>query len=77
MNVQCSLIQGVILYEFELGDNAAEVSKNISYAMGEGTVNHCTVTRSFKEFCLGCKNLDDQVGSGRPKGVDLRLCSKP
>ena len=29
-----------------------------------------TVTRRLKKFRLGCKNLDDQATSGRPKSVD-------
>ena len=28
---------------------------------GEGAVDHSTVAKWFKEFLLGCKNLDDQV----------------
>ena len=39
-----------MLYEFELGHNSMEATKNIFYAEGEGTFNHNTVTRVFKKF---------------------------
>ena len=70
MNVQRNLIRELILYEFELGHKAAEATKNIRCAKGEDAVDHSTVTRWFKKFRSGCKNLDDQARSGRPKTVD-------
>ena len=45
MNVQRNQIQKLILYELELGNNAAEETKNIFCAKGEGAVDHNTVTR--------------------------------
>ena len=35
-------------------------TNNIYYvAKGEGAFNHSTVTRWFKKFSLGCKNIDN------------------
>ena len=39
MNVQCSLIQELMLDKFELGYNATEVTKKIYYAKDEGAVD--------------------------------------
>ena len=41
MNMQCRLIQELMLYEFELGYNTVEANKNL--CKGEGTVDHNTV----------------------------------
>ena len=64
------------LYEFELGHNATEATKNIC-VKSEGTVDHSTVTRWIKKFYLGWMNPNDQVQSGKLKLWILRLCSKP
>ena len=61
-----------MLYKSELGHNTAEVTKNIGCVKGEGTVDHSTVTRWFKKFCLDSKNLDDQSRSSRPKTVNSK-----
>ena len=47
--------------EFDLGHNAMEAIKNTCWVKGESTVDHCTVTRGFKKFHLGCKNLNNQA----------------
>ena len=47
--------------------NAVEATKNICCMKGEGTVDRNTVTRRFKKFCSGCKNLDNQARSSWPK----------
>ena len=70
MNMQCRLIQELMLNEFKLVHNAAEATKNICCVKGEGTVDYNTVTRWFKKFCLGYKNCNDQVRLGRPKTMD-------
>ena len=67
INAQCSLILELMLYDFKLGHNNVEATKNICFAKGEDTVNHSTITRLFKTFHLGCKNLDNQARSGSPK----------
>ena len=50
-----------MIYEFGLGRNAMETTKNIWCAKDEGTVDHSTVTRWFKKFHSGCKNLNNLV----------------
>ena len=57
-------------YEFELGHNTTEATKNICSAKNEDAVNHSIINRWFKKFHLDCKNLDIQARSGRPKTVD-------
>ena len=41
MNMQHSLIRELVLYEFEMGHNAAETSKNICGMKGEGVADPC------------------------------------
>ena len=68
MNVLHSLIQELMLNEFELGHHVAEATKKktICCAKFEGTFDHNTVSRLFMKFRSSCKNLDDngkaQVG---------------
>ena len=71
MNMQFGLIWEFMFYEFKLGHNDTELIKNIWYVKGEGAVD-CTVTRWFKKFFLGCKNLNDQAKSCMPKTVDSK-----
>ena len=59
-----------MLYEFKLGHNITEASKSICCVKGENTVNYITVTRWFKNFCSGCKNLDNEAKLGRPESID-------
>ena len=51
-----------MLSEFELGYNFTKATKNICCAKSEEAVDHSVVTRWFKKFYLGCKNLDIHVG---------------
>ena len=41
-----------MLYELKLGHNAVRTTKNIYCAKGEGIVDHSTVTKWLKKFCL-------------------------
>ena len=71
MNRKCSLIWEVMFYEFKNDHNTArEATKNICCERSKGTIDYSTVTRCFKKFCSGCKNLDNLTKSGRPKTVD-------
>ena len=70
MNVQHNLIQQIMPYDFEMSHNAAEATKNICCTKDERAVDHSIITRWFKKFCLGCKNLNNQAMSGGPKTVD-------
>ena len=56
-----------MLYKFKLDYNALEATKIIFCMKGESTVDHSTVTRSFKKFCSGYKNIDDQAMLGSSK----------
>ena len=79
MNVKCSLIWEPMLYPFQMGPNATESTKNICCAKREGTVDHSTVSRWFKKFHSGCKKLNYQAKSDRPKimpqAIDTNLVS--
>ena len=71
LNLQCSLIWELMLYDFKLPHDVAEATKNICCAKGQG--DHSAVTRRFEKFCSSCKNLDDQAGSGRFKAMDFKV----
>ena len=58
---------GTYALQVEQGHNAMEVTKNICCTKGEDVVDHCTVSRWFKKFYSGCKNLNNQTTSGTPK----------
>ena len=45
VNVQHRIIQEHLLYKFELGYHATEVTKNIYCVKGEGAVHYSTITR--------------------------------
>ena len=66
----CSLIWELMLYKFERSYKAAEATQNICFVKSGGTFDYNKVTRWLKKFSLGCKNLNDQARSGRPKTVD-------
>ena len=57
MNIQCSLIKELMLYEFKMGHNVTEATKNICCVKSEGTFDQNTVNRRFKNFCTGCKKI--------------------
>ena len=63
MNVQPSLIQECMFYKLE-------AIKNICCVKGKVAVDHSSVTRWFKKFCSGCKNLNEQARSSRLKTRD-------
>ena len=66
MNVQCSQIQELMLYEFEVSHNTVEATENICCAKALVTVDHSTVNRWLKKFFFGYKNPNDQVRSCKP-----------
>ena len=68
MNVQCSLIQELIIYKFIL-----EATKNICCLKGEIAIDHSIVHRWFKKFHTDCKDLNNRSRSGRPKTVDSKV----
>ena len=72
MNIQHSLIQGLMLYEFKVGHNIITATKKICFVKSKGLVEHRTVTRWFKKFHSGCKNLNNQAMSGRYKIMESK-----
>ena len=57
-----------VLYEFKLGHNSVKTAQNICSTNYEVAVDHGTVARCLKNFCLGyCKKLDNLAKSGEPK----------
>ena len=75
-NMQPSLIQEFMLYDFKVGHNADEATKNISCVKSEGTVNRKIVIRWFKKFHSGAMNLDYPERSGRPKIMNSKILLK-
>ena len=73
MNMQCRLIQELMLYKFEQDHKIIEATKNIYCGKCEGTVDLSTVTKWFKAFHSAWKELNDQTWSGRPKTVESKL----
>lgn len=73
MDKQNRLIRELLLYEYQLGHNAAEAARNICQAKGEHAVSHVTAKRWFKKFKTGIGDLDDHPHTGRPTTVDPEL----
>ena len=69
MNMQRSLIRELMIYEFELDHNTAVATKNIGCVNSESAVDHST-NQMVEKICLGCKKLNDQARTDRPKFVD-------
>ena len=61
---------------FELSNNAVDATRNICWAKGESAVDRRTVTRWFKKFHSGCKNVDDQARINRSINVDSEAVLK-
>ena len=57
------------LFEFKIGQKAAETTHNINKAFGQRTANECTVQWWFKKFCKGDESLEDEH-SVQPLEVD-------
>ena len=59
-------------YEFKLGHNATEETRNICCAKVQAAVDQSTVIRWFKKCHWDVKNHDGQTKSGRPKDVNSK-----
>ena len=59
-----------MLRKFKLGHNTEKATKNICCTKDEGTADQSTVSRWFKKFHSGCKNINDQAKSGRLRSMD-------
>ena len=63
-------VRTLISYEFQLGRSAAEATRNICSAEGEGTVDQSTVRRWYRKLRVDQENIDDMPRSGRPSLVN-------
>ena len=50
-----------------------EATKYVYCAIGKGAVDHSTERRWWKNFRSGCKNLDNEVKSSKPKTMDSEV----
>ena len=50
------------LFKFKMGRKAAETTRNITNAFGQGTAKRHTVQWWFKEFCKRDESLDTVAG---------------
>ena len=44
--------------------------KTFTAMKDESTVEHSTISKWFKKFCSGYKNIDNQAYLGKPKTLD-------
>ena len=51
MNIQCSLIQELIFYQFEQGRNTTKATKNVCCLKGDFTIDHSD--QMVQEISLG------------------------
>ena len=58
------------LIQVQIGQKAAETTRNINNTFGPETANECTVRWWFKKFCKGDESLEDEKCSGQPLEVD-------
>ena len=58
-------LRAIFLYEFKLGHKAAEATRNINSAFGQGTTNKRTMQRSFQNFRNRDECLEDEESRGR------------
>lgn len=63
-------IRVLLLYDFKFGVKAAESSRRICAAFGDGSVSERTAQDWFKRFREGDTSLEDRPRSGRPSVVD-------
>lgn len=63
-------LRAIFLYEYKLGHNAAQASRNINSAYGEGTANERMLQRWFKKFLDGDETLEDEEGRGRKSVIE-------
>lgn len=70
MSDQRLKIRQLLQYEYQLGHNAAEATKNICNAEGADSLNDSTARRWFQKFREGDFSLKDQPRTGRPVCID-------
>lgn len=70
MSFSRTYFRGLMLYDFKSGFSAAESSRRINAAFGEGTTSERSARDWFARFRKGDENLEDAPRSGRPSEVD-------
>ncbi|EFN81026.1 Histone-lysine N-methyltransferase SETMAR, partial [Harpegnathos saltator] len=60
----------IFLYEYKLGHSAAEATRNINTAFGEGSVSDRTIRHRFEKFRSGDTNLDNLPRGHAPSVID-------
>ena len=60
----------IFLFQFKLGQKAAETVCDINEVFGPGTTTECTAQWGFEKFCGGDESLEDDERSGQPSDVD-------
>lgn len=71
-----ALLQGLPLYDFRCEVKAAESSRRICAAFGDGSMFERTAQEWFKRFREGNTILEDRPRSGRPTEVMMIASSK-
>lgn len=61
-------LRAIFFYEWKLGHNAAEATRNISRAFGKDSANERTVRRWFEKFRNGDVSLENEA-RGRPESL--------
>src|SRR5580765_2988615 len=59
-----------MLYEFKLGNTAANAEKRICSVCGEDSVSERTAQKWFKRFKEGNESLEDKPRFGRPSVIE-------
>ena len=70
MNVTKEYLRGLLLYDFKSGISAAESSRRIKNAFGDGVMSERSAQEWFKRFRSGDESVTDHERSGRPSTVD-------
>jgi len=63
-------LRHVLLYEFNLGKNAAQAARNINSVYGKGFISESTAQRWYSRFRSNDFSLEDATRSGRPSDFD-------
>ena len=60
----------IVLFQFKLGQKAAETARDINDTFGPRTTNERVAQRWFKKFCNGDESRKDEDDRGRPTAVN-------
>ena len=60
----------IFLFQFKLGQKAAETAHDINDGFGPGTTNERVAQQWFKKFCNGDRSLKDEDSRAWPTAVN-------